>query len=421
MHMTCRNVNDAFREMVSLFKEGAFYGKAYSHDDAPVAYRPSRNGRVLMIDEPVTVTYTHPRERVLFNAVRDANPFFHLYESLWMLAGRNDVAPLAYYNSKMKDFSDDGRTFNGAYGYRWRRHEIQHLAFSPDNYDQLDILVSHLKADPNSRRAVLQMWNVEDDLLKIGKTGNRIRCPDCHGTGFVPVKGDDATRDCPRCNRTCWVDEPGSKDVCCNLSVMFSLRQEEWSKAYPPMGITASHRNVLDMTVTNRSNDMVWGMLGANYVHFTILQEYMAARLGAGVGKYHHFTNNLHVYAARKDWKPEALLKADDAQPFGFHVANGDDWGAQYRDWATVPLVKDPAAFEQELPLFAGAFNGEEEPTDCVGDWDEPFFDKVGKPMLVAFRRHKQRRPLEALDAAHAIAADDWRLAATAWLQRRVK
>jgi hypothetical protein len=34
------------------------------------------------------------------------------------------------------------------------------------------------------------------------------------------------------------------------------------------------------MTVTNRSNDLCWGMLGANYVHFTILQEYLAARLG---------------------------------------------------------------------------------------------------------------------------------------------
>src|SRR5262249_11634251 len=151
-------------------------------------------GTVLVIDEPVTITYTHPRERVLFNTVRDANPFFHLYEALWMLAGRNDVAPLSYYNSRMKEFSDDGKTLNGAYGYRWRNARGREYGsgltivmvddptlptgkrpvcadLSVGSCDQLDTLVNHLRADPTSRRAVLQMWNVEDDLLKIGGVG----------------------------------------------------------------------------------------------------------------------------------------------------------------------------------------------------------------------------------------------------------
>src|SRR5690606_25634418 len=111
------------------------------------------------------------------------------------LAGRNDVAPLAYYNSRMTEFSDDGETFNGAYGYRWRHGKIdgESPVWSERNdlnvkgghgIDQLQILIQHLKTNPNSRRAVLQMWNVEDDLLKVDS----------------------------------------SKDVCCNLSACFSIR-----------------------------------------------------------------------------------------------------------------------------------------------------------------------------------------------------
>ena len=103
---------------------------------------------------------------VLFNSARDCNPWFHLYESLWMLAGRNDVASIAYYAKNMANYSDDGKTLNGAYGFRWRHMVARGQPWK--GVDQLDILVNHLKADPTSRRAVLQMWNVEDDLLKIG-------------------------------------------------------------------------------------------------------------------------------------------------------------------------------------------------------------------------------------------------------------
>src|SRR5690606_3416900 len=144
----------------------------------------SRVGEVAYIPEPVMITYQEPRKRVLFSEARDANPFFHLYESLWMLAGRDDVAPLAYYSSKIAEIaSDNGQTFNGAYGRRWRRMLSDS---NGDEVDQLKILIEHLRQLPNSRRAVLQMWTVGDDLLNIG----------------TPVDY--------------------SKDVCCNTCVYFS-------------------------------------------------------------------------------------------------------------------------------------------------------------------------------------------------------
>ena len=80
----------------------------------------SRNGIVYESTTPVTTVYNRPSERVLFWEERDANPFFHFMEGLWMLEGRNDLKFVYQYNKGMKNYSDDGETLHGAYGWRWR-------------------------------------------------------------------------------------------------------------------------------------------------------------------------------------------------------------------------------------------------------------------------------------------------------------
>src|SRR5690349_12870351 len=84
----------------------------------------SRNGPTVEYPGPVTTTYYLPWQRVLFDPLRDANPFFHFMEALWILAGRNDVAFLDRFNSQMKRYSDDGKVFHGAYGHRMRKHNV---------------------------------------------------------------------------------------------------------------------------------------------------------------------------------------------------------------------------------------------------------------------------------------------------------
>jgi thymidylate synthase len=432
MHLRTRNVNTAFRDLVFMFtqenlpgatsvvheRESNHGGPQIGMHGSGITRRPSRNGDVLMIDEPVTITYTHPRERVLFNSARDANPFFHLYESLWMLAGRNDVAPLAYYCKQFKEYSDDGKTLNGAYGYRWRYGaRYEGVAGDMISHDQLNVLVHHLKADPTSRRAVLQMWTVEDDLLKIGRRCTR------HPPGL-------SFRSCSRCGGT--GIEPGSfsRDVCCNLSVMFSLRETHPlpdAEHVKTEGSTATMRkpkpHLLDMTVTNRSNDLLWGLLGANYVHFTVLQEYLAARLGAEVGLYHHFTNNLHVYKDRKDWRPEGLLADKEGDRYR------DNWletttqhNTTFRTATPLvlfPLVHDPDQFELELLRIVRTYSGDDPERRTWAAYSEPFFADVATPMFQAFFLHKQKDAAGALREAALVRADDWRLATTAWLERR--
>lgn len=353
MHLHYSGVNDAFSEIISSIENWRSVQIAL-----PTVVVPSRVGYVKQVEEPVTITYERPRERVLFNLSRDANPFFHLYESIWMLAGRNDVAPLSFFNSQIAGIaSDDGITFNGAYGYRWRKANPKLVDYDSnigeylehETVDQLKIIIDQLKRKPESRRCVLQMWNVEDDLLKIDDT----------------------------------------KDVCCNTNIYFAICRGKDSKQY------------LDMTVCNRSNDLIWGMLGANFVHFSILQEYMASQIGVEIGFYNQFTNNLHAYIDR--WHPEEwLASAKDSHQYSSGMN-------------LVPLVFDPNQFDKDLMRFASTPINEA----CLMNWKEPFFQTVLSPMCWAFVQHKNRNYSSALNTMNLVAADDWRIAGTNWLLKR--
>lgn len=195
----------------------------------------SRAGDTLEIPSPVATTYMKPWQRVLINKKRDANPFFHLMEALWILAGRDDVKFLTEFNSRMGEYSDDSVIFNAPYGYRLREYFADH---GNCNVDQLEAIIAILKKDPNSRQAVAQIWDVHDI-------------------------------------------EKDTKDKACNMSIVFRIRQDK-----------------LCMIVYNRSNDMVWGAYGANVVQFSMIQEYVAAHLGLPMGEYTQVSNSYHVYTS---------------------------------------------------------------------------------------------------------------------------
>src|SRR5436190_17085324 len=134
--INARNVNDAVVKGAQLLKSSGL-----SQD--------SRAGGTLEYPEPVCTVYERPLERVLFDPIRDANPFFHLMEALWMLAGRKDVAWLARFNQRMATYSDDGVVFNAAYGYRWRQQFDLKTANDEKSHDQLSAIVRLLRADPD--------------------------------------------------------------------------------------------------------------------------------------------------------------------------------------------------------------------------------------------------------------------------------
>lgn len=366
MHFFFNNINEAFRDLVSMLHNEMIPLLTLTDHLVglpPILKTTSRVGDVYQITEPVTITYLNPCQRVLFNQARDANPFFHVAEACHFLCGRNTLAELKYYVSTFDQFSDDGKTLNGAYGYRWR-NGANGFCSNPLGHcegkwvDQLEIIIDHLKRLPDSRRAVLSMWNVEDDLLKIGSD-----------LDFMQGKQ--------------------SKDVCCNLSATFQICNGK-----------------LDMTVFNRSNDMIWGSMGANAVHFSVLLEYVAAHIGVPVGVYNQISTNLHVYTSR--WEPDKWL-ADETPDY-------------YASSTPFPLVQNPQVFDEELPRFFDYYVGKDLTNTVFKEkFKEPWIEGVAKPMVIAFYWHKQRDYVQAWHWANGVVSTDWRMAAINWLTKRRK
>ncbi|MBK8085124.1 MAG: hypothetical protein IPK28_15615 [Devosia sp.] len=62
----------------------------------------------------------HPLERYLSVPNRNNDVVAQFAESMWVLAGRDDIAWLTRYLPRAQLFSDDGATWRGAYGPRLR-------------------------------------------------------------------------------------------------------------------------------------------------------------------------------------------------------------------------------------------------------------------------------------------------------------
>ena len=367
-HFNYTNVNDAFEDQVNRFNIFDQTGRSIER----MTRRDSRDGAVIRYSEPVTMTYERPLERVLFSPARDANPFFHLYEAVWMLAGRNDLASLTPFVKQFKRFSDDGETLHGAYGYRWRKYF---------GYDQLDWIAEELKANPDSRRCVLQMWD-----------GGRTVETDSEGTwGTAPqaLKGSGDL----------YAALHGGKDVPCNLSALFEIDHQVIHRG--TMYETVEPR--LNMTVMNRSNDLIWGALGANYVHFSLLQEYLAGAIGVKVGVYNQVSNNLHVYTGSDRTKLSTL-----AQPFV----------SRYSSLKLVPLLMEN---ELKTDLTRDIDEGAHAPAQPESRYATNWFRYVFNPAMEAHAFHKIGKTLRAAGWANAIVDDAWRVACTEWLERRYR
>lgn len=334
------NVNDAYARGVSmLLLEGE--------------RQPSRVGEVLVMPCPVTTVYHRPLERVLFDEERNANPFFHLGEALWMLQGRNDAQWLDRF---VADFSDrfveaDGKQ-HGAYGFRWLHHFDMEGGGEEEQPDQLTKIVNLLKPNHYERRAVLTMW---DPVADLGRN---------------------------------------KKDLPCNTHVYFRVRQG-----------TDQGLPVLDMTVCCRSNDIIWGAYGANAVHFSVLLEYMAARIGVAMGNYYQISNNFHGYV-------DTLTKPADYRRVT------DPYGAVL----STPLVTDENSFDDEVRVILSKLDGDKSPMPSA--FRNVTLATVVWPVLYSYklwRAGKRREAISLIAEAGEVGLHDWLVAASAWYVRKLK
>lgn len=232
-----RNFSEAYPPIVQYLRK---YGHLHN----------SRSGPTLELLDFKT-TMTNPVERCVGGNERKMNIFFLLAEAIWIWAGRNDVKFLNLFNSRMAEFSDNGSTFNAPYGFRLRHHGldasntfsawgreedgVSYEDCSERNFDQIKWVLNLLKKDPDTRRAVVTIWNPEFD-----------------------------TQD--------------SKDIPCNDLLMFKLRH-----------------GYLHLTIANRSNDVHWG-LPTNVFQFSFILEMMSNVLGVKPGCQTHNSQSLHLY-----------------------------------------------------------------------------------------------------------------------------
>lgn len=354
-----RNVNDALTHGLMLLS-----GQGMTVE--------SRNGPAVKVDMPVSTVTERPRERVLYHAWRDANPFFHFYESLWMLAGRRDIKPLTRFVARMADYSDNGETQNAAYGHRWRYASVGASyphgqlvnGVGPVVYerDQLKVIVDELRSNRQSRQCVLQIWEHTKDL----------------GTK--------------------------TKDHACNIAATFQI----------------DHYGHLEMVVFCRSNDAIWGCHGANAVHFSVLMEYVASCVGVPVGAMTQVSVNYHAYAdvfkkmfdgyfetrtfddGRAVWDKSDPYSREEVKPFPLMQGTQATWDEECRAFVTV---------DGRAPGRRAFFT-------------EPFFRDVAWPIVKAHDIYKDESGLDKYDAAIEMIgechATDWMMACVEWLTRRL-
>ena len=312
----------------------------------------TRNGPAVVVPEPVLTITEQPMERVLLNPARDANPFFHLMEAFWMLAGREDVKSISRYSTGIKPFSDNGVTFHGAYGRRWR--------WGWDD-DQLKDIIHSLRQDRSNRRLVLTMWNPDQDL------------------------------------------RASSLDLPCNTHVYFRVRSG----------------SVLDMTVCCRSNDAIWGCYGANAVHFSVLQEFVAAASGLQMGHMYQLSNNLHAYVDVMDKLVAAGFTADrDVWYYEAGIVHATSlFNPRAHEIEPETLLRDLTRIWESIAAGHGKDPGmflltTNQVLSEAGFW-------TLQRMHQAWENFKTRQRARAMESARLIPASDWSRACHEWLERR--
>ena len=178
----------------------------------------------------VLLKITHPRAR-LSRTEKKGRLFSALGELLWYLAKTNDVRFVSYYVGRYKKETDDGKTIWGGYGPRL--FDMKRIGLK--GIDQLANVVELLKRNPDSRRAVVQLFDASDIAKK-------------------------------------------HTDIPCTCTLQFMIRRQR-----------------LHMLTNMRSNDAFIG-LPHDIFAFTMLQEIMARELHVEMGAYKQTVGSLHLY-----------------------------------------------------------------------------------------------------------------------------
>lgn len=220
--------------------------------------------------------------------------FSALGELLWYLSGSNEVEFISYYIKKYAPLAEDGRIFGG-YGPRLLSRSRSEQSWKGVN--QISNVTKILQANKDSRKAVIQLFDSTDIVVK-------------------------------------------HKDVPCTCTLQFMLRGGK-----------------LHLFTNMRSNDVHLG-LPHDVFCFTMIQEIIAASIGAELGSYKHAVGSMHLYV--KDKGPAQRFLKEGFQrtnPVMQPMPNKDPWNQIERVLVAEAAIRngstiDPIAAEIE-PYWA--------------------------------------------------------------------
>lgn len=205
---------------------------------------------------------------------RGTVPGIGAVEACQLLSGTSFPDLVIAIGPQFKNYTEDNGIFHGAYG--------------PRTNGQYDIIIERLKNDPDSRQAVVTIWNPQYDL------------------------------------------QHSKRDYPCTILHQFRIRD-----------------NKLNMSVYMRSND-VWLGAAYDFFQFTRVQIAMAWVLGIAPGTYAHHVGSLHIYEQHYDAAEE--LKYNNELLPEIPYFTGRTWN-EVKSSAILPMqsVVDPVAYNRLL------------------------------------------------------------------------
>jgi thymidylate synthase len=206
--------------------------------------------------QALTLELRNPRARLSRSETR-GRLFSCLGELCWYLSKSNSLDSIAYYIQGYHKFAEGGG-IHGAYGPR---------LFNFDGINQVEYVVQTLRKKPDSRQAVIQLFDHEDVVAS-------------------------------------------HKDVPCTCTLQFMIRS-----------------GALKLITYMRSNDAYLG-LPHDIFAFTMLQELIAQSIDIPMGDYVHVVGSFHLYETDVEEARAFLNEGWQSSMAMPAMPNGDPWPA---------------------------------------------------------------------------------------------
>ena len=189
--------------------------------------------------EDATIYISDVRAALPLGVIRGTVPGIGAVEACQLMSGLSIPQLVIDIGPQFANYTEDDGLFHGSYGTRTK--------------GQYDVMIERLRKDPDTRQAVVTIWNPERDML-------------------------EKKRDYP-----------------CTILHQFRIRN-----------------NKLNMSVYMRSND-VWLGAAYDFFQFTRVQLAMCSVLGIEPGTYAHHVGSLHIYENNYE-AADALRKTSNVE-----------------------------------------------------------------------------------------------------------